>query len=92
LDRGKTVPTWLRKVITLQLTNVRGNSLGVCTSAITGGSSYGKAVVLGTNFLRAYYTVYSTEGGEGNATVRPPYHPPTSERLVSTFLPEQSHF
>ena len=51
----------------MQLTDTYGNSVGVCASAIGGGSSYGKAVILGTNFLRAYYTVYSLV--DGNAKV-----------------------
>ena len=53
--------------LAVQLTDPYGNSVGVCASAIGGGSSYGKAVILGTNFLRAYYTVYSLM--DGNAKV-----------------------
>ena len=46
-----------------QLTDTNGNELNICASAITGGSSYGSAVVLGSNFLRAWYTVYSLTSG-----------------------------
>ena len=53
--------------LAVQLTDTYGNPVGVCASAIGGGSSYGRAVILGTNFLRAYYTVYSLV--DGNAKV-----------------------
>ena len=51
----------------LQLTDGYGDSTNYCASAIVGGSSYGDSAVLGTNFLRAWYTVYSA--ANGNAQV-----------------------
>ena len=51
----------------MQLTDTNGNELNICASAITGGSSYGSAVVLGSNFLRAWYTVYSVTTGTPQA-------------------------
>ena len=52
----------------LQLADASGNALGVCSSAIVGGGSSG-VVVLGTNFLRAYYAVFKVNGSNGTAQV-----------------------
>lgn len=54
------------------LTDSNGVSLGICTSAIVGGggsSSSGSLAVLGTNFLRAWYTIYSFDQSSSQAQV-----------------------
>ena len=60
---GRLVKVLRLATVVLQLTDTNGNDINICASAITGGSSYGSAVVLGSNFLRAWYTVYSLTGG-----------------------------
>ena len=57
----------------MQLTDLSGNSLGVCSSAIIGGGSTDEngnpVAVLGTNFLRAFYSVYEVNSATGTAQV-----------------------
>ena len=56
-----------------QLTDLSGNSLGVCSSAIIGGGSTDEngnpVAVLGTNFLRAFYSVFEVNSAAGTAQV-----------------------
>ena len=66
----------------VQLTDLSGNSLGVCSSAIIGGGSTDEngnpVAVLGTNFLRAFYSVFKVNSAAGTAQV---CHGPPLERM-----------
>ena len=54
----------------LQLLDTNGRATGLCASTITAGSSYGSAIVLGTNFLRAWYTVFTLANGSPQVILR----------------------
>ncbi len=52
----------------LQLTDLNGSPLDACTSAIVGGGTQ-SMIVLGTNFLRAWYAVFSYDTSTGAAQI-----------------------